>query len=141
MHIIKDVDILKQISVNALPEEVDDIVDKLESSLEECNKLGYRGIGLSAIQIGIPKRVAIVRIGNYKINLVNCVINKTFKPIITDEGCLSFPGITKKINRFDQIIITDNEFGSLNNFCAYGIVAVCCLHEMDHWDGKTIKDI
>lgn len=138
--IVQDPTFLKQISSPAEENEVSSIIEKLEYELNLCNKNGGSGIGLAAIQIGIPKRVAIVRIGEYSLNLVNCSIARSYKKIITSEGCLSFPNFNNKKERYEQIIIENNHLGNVNNFCAYGIVAVCSQHEMDHFDGITIKD-
>jgi peptide deformylase len=138
--IVQDPIFLKQISSPAEENEVSSIIEKLEYELNLCNKNGGSGIGLAAIQIGILKRVAIVRVAEYSLNLVNCSITRTYKKITTSEGCLSFPNLSNKKERFEQIIIEDNHLGNVNNFCAYGVVAVCCQHEIDHFNGITIKD-
>ena len=58
-----------------LLEEVGPLVEKLEQGLEYSEKLGRKGIGLAAIQLGIPKNIAIVRLdNNFKVDLVNCKI-------------------------------------------------------------------
>ena len=88
--IVKDLDFLRQVSVPVSSiEEANEIIVLLEKELQYCNEIGKSGIGLAAVQIGILKRVAIVRIGNIKLNLVNCNISETYDSIDSEEGCLS----------------------------------------------------
>lgn len=137
--IVKDLDFLRQKSLPISIEEGNDIISSLEKELQVSNEMGNSGIGLAAIQIGILKRVAIVRIGNIKINLVNSKILELYDPIDSEEGCLSLPGKNCKVKRYNQIVVK-NEFED-NKFCAYGIVAICAQHEINHFDGKIISDI
>lgn len=130
---------------DVLPEEVGELVELLERELNYSAKTGRPGIGLAAPQIGIAKKIAIVRLGNngymnLNINLVNCSISKSFDPkIFTDEGCLSFPGRVENTMRFQEIVI-DNNFVSPNSFTATGLVAVACQHELDHINGILLPD-
>ncbi len=136
--IVKDLDFLRQVStpVSSL-EEANEVIVLLEKELQYCNQIGKSGIGLAAVQIGILKRVAIVRIGNIKINLVNCNISETYDIIDSEEGCLSLSG-NFKVKRYNQIVVENNlEF---NKFSGYGIVGICIQHETDHFDGKIIVD-
>jgi peptide deformylase len=55
--IVKDIDKLKKVSEPASEEEAKDIICKLEKELSKHEN----GIGLSAIQIGIPKNIFIIR--------------------------------------------------------------------------------
>ena len=145
--IITDISKLKIKCEDASPEETDNIIKLLETELEDCNKKGNYGIGLAAPQIGIYKKVAIVRIGDIKVNLVNSKILDRKLPIQTEEGCLSLPGIKSKIERYNDILVCNNyKFSEKsivvpNEFVAFGISAICIQHEMDHWDGVLISDI
>jgi len=138
--IITDIEKLKIKSDEANEDEVKKILEELVLALKLSIDRGMLGVGLSAPQIGINKKVAIIRIGNIKIDLVNCEIIKRFDKIFVSEGCLSLPGVSCEIERSKQIIVSNNNFGSHKVFCAYGIVSVCIQHEMDHWDGILILD-
>jgi len=139
--IIKDANILRQISEKITSkEEALDIINKLQEELNYQNTFGINGVGLAAIQIGIPKQVAIIRLNEYKLDIVNCSIHESNNKIIGDEGCLSLPGESCKIERMSEIVIKNNELGNINNFVAFGLVSVCVQHEMDHWFGKLITD-
>lgn len=120
--------------------EVVDIISKLEAELQNVNKYGVIGIGLAAPQIGIYKRAAIIRINEWKINLINCSIHKKYDLTPSKEGCLSVPNKTYIVDRYNEIIINDNSLGNLNNFVAFGVVSICIQHEIDHWDGVLMSD-
>jgi peptide deformylase len=121
---------------DVLPDEVGTLIDTLEKELEWSNLSGATGIGLAAPQLGIAKKIAIVRIGNLKINLVNCNIEKLYDPFIfQQEGCLSFPGRIENTNRFQEVYIKNNLVYPYN-FTVTGLIAVCCQHEIEHYNNK-----
>ncbi|MCZ2224475.1 MAG: peptide deformylase [Chitinophagales bacterium] len=120
--------------------EVGELISLLERELLLSELNGEPGIGLAAPQLGIAKKIAIVRIDNTKINLVNCSIDKYYDPFIfKDEGCLSFPGRVENTKRFQEIVIKNNLVYP-KNFIATGLVAVCCQHEIEHFNNKLFFD-
>lgn len=137
MKIVTDLDILRQKSKD-VPERIDSyykLINDLEQALEECPK---NGAGLSAIQIGVPLRVAIIRTKTLKLDLFNTEILeasdlKEFK----GEGCLSIPDKFVTTLRMDKIKIKNGD-GKL--YILNGFDAVVVQHEMDHWDGILILD-
>lgn len=122
------------------PEEVDELVATLEKELQASADRGNPGIGLAAPQIGLAKKIAIVRVGEHAINLVNAKIEKSFDLTeFTGEGCLSFPGKTVKTKRYQEVhIVNDVE---PRRFIATGILAVVCQHELDHTRGVLLPDV
>ena len=131
--IITDLSILKKISEDVLPEEIDAILQDLEDTLDL-----KRGIGLASIQIGIPKKIAIIRIGDIKINLINAyIIEKSDRFRFKNEGCLSLPNLHVDTIRYNNLKIMNN--GKEENYT--GLVACACLHEIQHTAGKLITDI
>jgi len=126
-------------------DDLQSIIDCLEFDLENSPVGGH---GLSAIQIGIPKRVAIVRIKNYikkqkrvvtkSYNLYNATIIEKSQPFVfKGEGCLSIPDTYKETNRFNQVTILNGD-GKEIKFS--GLEAVIIQHELDHWDGILFTD-
>ena len=116
-----------------------DIISKLEIELEASGKAGSPGLGLAAPQIGILKKVAIIRAQGKNVNLVNPVILEKRNPIIFDgEGCLSFPGMVGKTNRYDEIVVKNNI--EPKSFIATGLVAIVIQHEIDHLESKILPD-
>lgn len=137
--IIKQVSNLREKCENVnSAEEADKIIALLEAELDEANKLTITGVGLAASQIGINKRVAIVRIGDIKINLINAKIINARTELVSNEGCLSLPTISVPVKRFNEIQIENGL--NKEQVVVYGFAAVVVQHEMDHFDGKLIID-
>jgi len=142
MIIINNEEALRVKCDDVLPEEVGPLIEKLESELALANRLGRGGIGLAAPQIGIPKRIAIIRMGNKESNLdlVNCEINQGYDlTTFMDEGCLSFPGRLEKTVRFQEVHIKNNLVYPYS-FIATGLLAVVCQHELDHINSVLFMD-
>lgn len=124
---------------DVLPEEVGDLIATLEKELNYANKLGKGGVGLAAPQIGVAKNIAIVRLNDTNINLVNAKLIKGYDLIpFMQEGCLSFPGRLEDTMRYQEVYITNliEPFG----FIATGLLAVVCQHELDHLNSKLFID-
>lgn len=125
------------------PEEASELIDLLERELANANRLGKSGIGLAAPQIGIAKKVAIIRLGNVNdlnFNLVNPAIHQCFDPkIFRQEGCLSFPGRVEDTTRFNEIHMTNNHVSS-ENLIVTGLLSVVCQHEIDHLNETLFLD-
>jgi len=137
--IITDIQKLKIQSEDVKEDEANSLINELQLALDLSAKNGTPGIGLSAPQIGINKKAAIVRIDNMKIDLINSNITEQFDKMVSVEGCLSLPGQTCKVERYNQVVI-NNMFATHKRLCAYGLVSVCVQHEMDHWDGILMTD-
>jgi peptide deformylase len=137
--IITDPSLLKQKCSDATLEEANEIILKLEEELENSGKLGNPGIGLAAPQIGIYKNVAIIRVDEFRINLVNARIEKQYDQFIFEgEGCLSFPGRVEKTLRYNEIVVSNSV--EPHRFTATGLLAVVILHELDHTEGITLDE-
>lgn len=140
MIITNDEKILRMPCEDVIEDEVVELINKLEFELQEANKYGRGGIGLAAPQIGISKKVAIIRFSSIDINLVNAQIEKGFDQAkFLQEGCLSFPGRLENTMRYQEVYITNNLVYP-HSFIATGIVAVICQHEIDHLNGKLFMD-
>lgn len=144
--IVKDEAILRKKCEDVLPEEVDNLRAELEKELMLSAARGEPGIGLAAPQIGIHKRMAIVRVKDqngrlYSADLVNCKISQSYdKAIFNEEGCLSFPGQTVQTYRYREIYVTGNLIAP-HSFIATGLFAVCIQHEIDHLNGILLPDV
>lgn len=117
---------------------------KLEKDMIET-MFAYDGIGLSANQVGIRKRVFVM---GHKMNPE--AAQAFFNPIIVgntetledlEEGCLSFPGVYVNIKRPSKIITKwQNSNGDWEQGEFDGYNCKCFLHEFDHLEGITYKD-
>lgn len=101
------------------------------------------GIGLSAIQIGVPLRVFVMETGDGKeFVFVNPEHPKLLGiPEERNEGCLSVPGVVEQVLRYPGVEIkaTDRE-GKLFEAKFTSIQAQCVQHEYEHLRGIVMPD-
>ena len=123
-------------------EQVDDrIRDLLDDMVETMHK--YNGVGLSAVQVGILKRLVVIDLYDDKgpIKLVNPVILKTKGEQEVEEGCLSFPNKYAKMIRPSEVVAEAlDENGKKIKIKAKGLLAQAICHELDHLDGVLFID-
>jgi len=145
--ILTDEEIVRQLgltSSNVLQGEVDELRNLLEQELKQSAKNGIPGIGLACPQIGIAKKMAIIRIPGNKFfyaDLINpIIIEKYDLSIFNGEGCLSFPGLILNTRRFQEIKVI-SDFVTPKAVIATGLPAVCIQHEIDHLNGIVLPDL
>lgn len=115
-------------------ELLDDMVDTMHH---------YNGVGLSAVQVGILKRLVVIDLYDDKgpIKLVNPVILKTKGEQEVEEGCLSFPNqYAKMIRPMEVVAEALDENGKKIKIKAKGLLAQAICHELDHLDGILFVD-
>jgi peptide deformylase len=104
------------------------------------------GVGLAAIQIGVPLRVFIMDCGTRgtasKWDFINPRIVKTGGYLTPkNEGCLSLPGVVEVVMRWD---LAEVEFydrlGGLHTQVFSELEAQCVQHELEHLDGMTLAN-
>ena len=128
-------------------------VEKVDSNLQKLmddmlsTMYAAPGIGLAAIQVGVPKRVIVLDIAPkdaprepmYFVNpeiIVKSNNNSTY-----EEGCLSVPGQFAEIERPDQCHVKYLDYhGKRQEIKAEGMLATCIQHEMDHLEGILFID-
>ena len=123
---------------------IDDEIKSLAGNLLETMYEG-KGIGLSATQANIHKRILVVDVSDEKdspLILINPkieVLNEEEE--VSSEGCLSVPGFFEEVSRPSEINITAlNLEREKFTIVATGLLAVAVQHEMDHLDGKIFVD-
>ena len=106
-----------------------------------------KGIGLAAIQVGVPKRIIVMDIGNRDkdkepMYFVNPIIkNKNSKHSTYEEGCLSVPNQFAEVNRPSSCEVEYLDYnGNKKILKASGLLATCIQHEMDHLEGILFID-
>ena len=136
--------ILRQISVpvEKVGFEEKKIMDDMLDTMYEAP-----GIGLAAIQIGIPKRIIVMDISRDENTkepryFVNPVIkNKNEQKSIYEEGCLSVPDQFAEIERPNSCEVEYLDYnGKKQLLKAKGLLATCIQHEMDHLEGILFID-
>ena len=136
--------ILRQISkpVDQISKEEQNLMDDMLETMYAAN-----GIGLAAIQIGIPKRIIVLDIGRDKNKkepryFVNPIIkNKDTIKSTYEEGCLSVPDQFAEIDRPKKCDVEYLDYnGKKKILNAEGLLATCIQHEMDHLEGILFID-
>ena len=136
--------ILRQKSL--LVEKVDAELQKLMDDMLET-MYAAPGIGLAAIQVGVPKRVIVLDIAQKEgqkkpMYFVNPeIVDKSKNHSTYEEGCLSVPGQFAEIDRPEKCHIKYlNYYGEVKELNAEGMLATCIQHEMDHLEGILFID-
>ena len=136
--------ILRQISqpVKNVGKDEQNLMDDMLDTMYAAD-----GIGLAAIQIGVPKRIIVMDISWNKgekkpMYFVNPVIkNKDNNKSTYEEGCLSVPNQFAEIERPKNCDVEYlNYNGEKKLLKAEGLLATCIQHEMDHLEGILFID-
>ena len=136
--------LLRQISkpVNGVGKEEQKLMDDMLETMYAAN-----GIGLAAIQIGIPKRIIVIDLNRDEIQkkpmyFVNPVIKNKDPQIATyEEGCLSVPNQFAEIDRPSKCEVEYLDYyGEKKLLKTDGLLATCIQHEMDHLEGILFID-
>ena len=99
------------------------------------------GVGLAAPQVGISQQLIVVDIGSGLYKLVNPRIIRRQGTQVTQEGCLSVPGICINVKRAMKVWLKAlDENGKFVDIQAEGLLACVFQHEIDHLKGKMIVD-
>ena len=136
--------ILRQISkpVKSVGKDEQNLMDDMLDTMYAAD-----GIGLAAIQIGVPKRIIVMDISWNKgekkpMYFVNPVIkNKDNNKSTYEEGCLSVPNQFAEIERPKNCEVEYLDYnGEKKLLKAEGLLATCIQHEMDHLEGILFID-
>lgn len=136
--------LLKQVS-----EPVTVVDDELRALMDDMLETMYAapGIGLAAVQIGVPKRVIVMDLARpeedkqprYFVNPEILWASEETQPY--EEGCLSVPEYYDEVERPARVKLRYlNYQGEVVEEDAEGMYAVCIQHEMDHLDGVLFID-
>jgi len=122
----------------ALKRFMDDMFDTMKDA---------RGIGLAAIQVGVPKRVAVIDLDpsgpdSKPVYLVNPkIVAESDEKILHNEGCLSVPDFWQDVCRASRLTVEyTDEKGRPQTLEADGLLAIALQHEIDHINGLLFID-
>ena len=132
----------KSTAVDKVGNEEQRLMDDMLETMYSAN-----GIGLAAIQIGVPKRIIVMDISKDEDNkkpmyFINPVIkNKATDKSIYEEGCLSIPNQFAEIERPSKCEVEYLDYnGEKQLKVAEGLLATCIQHEIDHLEGILFID-
>ena len=141
--------VLRQISTAV--ETVDDDLRALVADMFET-MYDAPGIGLAAIQVGVPKRVLVMDLGEPeeeggepvkepRVFINPQILTHSEEEVPYTEGCLSVPDQYAEVLRPDRIRAKWlDETGTAHEEDLEGLLAVCLQHEMDHLEGVLFID-
>ncbi len=141
---------------------IEKVTDETRALMDDMLETMYaaNGIGLAAIQIGVPERIIVMDLSpsedaeendrydlsDYAAEGVRFFVN----PEITwtseetsnyTEGCLSVPGFYDDVERPKQCRVTFLDYdGVAQEIMCDGLLATCIQHEMDHLNGIVFLD-
>ena len=129
----------KAVAVELVDEKIRTLIGDLLETMYDAP-----GIGLAATQVDVHQRVLVADLSEDKsapLVLVNPEILSRDGVEVTEEGCLSVPGIYEKVERAEHITVKAlDRDGNSVEMEAHGLLAVCIQHECDHLDGKLFVD-
>lgn len=132
----------KSREVEVVDDRIREILDDMVETMHANN-----GVGLSAVQVGILKRLVTVDVWyddeHTPLKLVNPVIVKESKEIQEcQEGCLSFPNKFAMVKRPQKVTVKAlDENGKEITIKGEGLLAQCLCHELNHLDGTLFVDL
>jgi peptide deformylase len=141
--------LLRQISTPV--EKVDDEVRALIADMFET-MYDAPGIGLAAIQVGVPKRILVIDLQEPKeeggdpvrdprVFINPEIVQSSDQEVPYTEGCLSVPDQYAEVDRPDRIRARWlDEQGKAHEEEIEGLLATCLQHEMDHLEGVLFID-
>lgn len=130
-------------------EPVGAVDDELRGLVRDMLETMYDapGVGLAAIQVGVPKRLIVVDVGKdpedrQPIVLLDPEITWASKEKrVHEEGCLSIPDYYEEVERPERIGFRYRDLeGRTVETEADGLLATCLQHEIDHIDGVLFID-
>ncbi len=125
------------------------VTDELRALMDDMLETMYDapGIGLAAIQIGVPLRVIVMDLAREgEEPQPRYFVNPEILPLTEDkapyeEGCLSVPDVFEEIDRPTECRVKYLDYdGNPVEEVATGMFAVCIQHEMDHLEGTLFID-
>jgi peptide deformylase len=141
--------VLPDAKLRLVSEAVASITDEIRQLAEDMLDTMYDapGVGLAAIQIGVPKRVVTMDVSKtegerHPMVLINPEILWTSEEKRSyEEGCLSIPEYYEEVERPDRVRFRyQNLQGEIVEQDADGLLATCVQHEIDHLNGVLFID-
>lgn len=131
----------RAISVSEINDEIKQLVIDMEETMYH-----NRGIGLAATQVNVTKRLFIMNLfgeeDSSKLEVfINPEILEKDGEVVSEEGCLSVPGIFDEVKRAETIKVKYQSLdGQEHTMSCDGLRAICIQHEIDHLNGKVFVE-
>ena len=135
--------------LKVVSEAVAQVDDQVRRLLDDMLATMYEapGVGLSAIQVGVPKRIIVADTApdgepRRPVFLVNPrILTVSDEVAVYNEGCLSLPEHFAEIERPARVLVEHlDRDGKLQRLDADGLLSRCIQHELDHLEGVLFVD-
>jgi peptide deformylase len=130
-------------------EPVEKVSDEIRALVADMFETMYAapGIGLAAIQVGIPQRVVTLDLAkkdepkNPQVVINPEIVWSSEEHNVYEEGCLSIPELYEEVERPAQVKVRYTDLdGQPHEVEANGLLATCLQHEIDHLNGVLFID-
>lgn len=127
--------------VEVFDEELSSFIDDLVETMYDAE-----GIGLAAPQVGDPRRITVIDVGEQRdgsevFEIVNPVVLSSEGKIPSEEGCLSIPGVVETIERAERVEVEFmDRHGNRQRIEGTELFGRALQHEIDHLEGILFID-
>jgi peptide deformylase len=146
---LRDILILPDKRLRSVSEPVIEISDEIRTLVADMFETMYDapGIGLAAIQVGVPLRVVVMDLSKReaeaepKVFINPEITGSSDEKTVYEEGCLSIPEIHEDVERPARVNVKYLDLdGRPQEAEAEGLFATCIQHEVDHLNGVLVID-
>jgi peptide deformylase len=146
---LREILILPDKRLRLVSEPVSKVTAEIRTLVEDMFETMYDapGIGLAAIQVGVPKRVVIMDLAHKKgdkapqVFINPEIVSSSEEQSSYEEGCLSIPEINEEVKRPAKVRFRYLDLdGKPHEAQAEGLFATCIQHEIDHTNGVLFID-
>ena len=146
---LRDIIILPDKRLRLVSKPVAKITDDVRTLVADMFETMYEapGIGLAAIQVGVPSRVVVMDLSKRDTTaepkvFINPEITWSSEETSThEEGCLSIPDYYEEVERPQRVKVKYLDLdGKTHEIEADGLLAICLQHEVDHTNGVLFID-
>ena len=146
---LRDIIILPDKRLRLVSEPVKKIDRDIKALVEDMFETMYDapGIGLAAIQVGVPQRVVVMDLSKKeetqerRIFINPEIVSSSEEEATYEEGCLSIPDYYEEVERPSTVKVKFLDLdGKPHEIEATGLLATCLQHEIDHTNGVLFID-
>ena len=147
---LRDIIILPDRRLRSVSKPVSEVSEEIRTLVADMFETMYQapGIGLAAIQVGVPSRVIVMDLskrdeaeGEPRVFINPEIVWSSQETSLYEEGCLSIPDIREDVERPSRVRIRYLDLDAKQQESdADGLFATCIQHELDHLNGILFID-
>ena len=147
---LRDIIILPDRRLRSVSKPVSEVSDDIRTLVADMFETMYQapGIGLAAIQVGVPSRVIVMDLskrdeaeGEPRVFINPEIVWSSQETSLYEEGCLSIPDIREDVERPSRVTVRYLDLDAKQRKTdAEGLFATCIQHELDHLNGILFID-